>query len=117
MGALGKHVRIFAIVAVLFVISVPGVLAQSNTAAEPDRSYNLLREDEDWTFLRDKSLRQDFWDPIKYIQLVSKADWYMTISGEARETWEQIGHDHWRQSPFCNGYLNERSILSFHLHL
>jgi len=117
MAALGKHERIFAIVAVLFVISVPGVLAQSNTAAEPDRSYKLLREDEDWTFLRDKSLRQDFWDPIKYIQLGSKADWYMTIGGEARETWEQIGNDNWGQSPFWNGYLNERYMLSFDIHL
>ena len=86
MAALGKHVRIFAIVAVLFVIGVPSVLAQPNTPAEPDRSYKLLREDEDWAFLRDKRLRQDFWDPIKYIRLGSKADWYMTIGGEARET-------------------------------
>jgi hypothetical protein len=31
------------------------------------RNYQLRREDEDWSFLRDRSLRQDFWDPIKYI--------------------------------------------------
>jgi hypothetical protein len=35
----------------------------------PDRSYRLLREDEDWSFLADPKLRQDFWDPIKYIRL------------------------------------------------
>ena len=46
----------------------------------PDRSIKLLREDEDWSFLRDRSLRQDFWDPIKYIPLRKSADdWYMTL--------------------------------------
>src|SRR5260370_34234961 len=93
MAALEKHERFLAIVAVVLVFGAPAVLAQPNTPAEPDRSYQLLRQDEDWTFLRDKNLRQDFWDPIKYIRLGSKADWYMTIGGEARETWEQIGND------------------------
>ena len=31
--------------------------------------FKLLSEDEDWGFLRDPTLRQDFWDPIKYIRL------------------------------------------------
>jgi hypothetical protein len=56
----------------------------------------LLKEDEDWSFLRDRSLRQDFWDPIKYIPLRGDAgDWYLTIGGEVREVWEQIGNDNW----------------------
>jgi hypothetical protein len=38
-------------------------------APAPDCSYRLLRSDEDWSFLRDKNLRCDFWDPIKYISL------------------------------------------------
>jgi hypothetical protein len=63
-------------------------------APVPDRSYKLLRSDEDWSFLRDKNLRSDFWDPIKYIPLRRDAkDWYLTFGGEAREVWEQIGND------------------------
>jgi hypothetical protein len=40
----------------------------------------------------------------------------MTIGGEAREVWEQIGNDNWGQQPYMNGYLNERYMLSFDLH-
>src|SRR5580658_8280672 len=69
----------------------------------PDRSYKLLREDEDWSFLRDRSLREDLWDPVKYIPLRKDLkDWYLTLGGEAREVWEQIGNDNWGESPFWN---------------
>lgn len=91
--------------------------AGTSTPVIPDRSYKLLREDEDWSFLRDKSLRQDSWDRIKYIPLRKSADnWYLTMGGEAREVWEQIGNDNWGASPFWNGYLNERYMPYFDLH-
>jgi len=90
---------------------------QVGPAPVPDRTYKLLRSDEDWSFLRDKDLRSDFWDPIKYIRLRSHSkDWYLTLGGEAREMWEQIGNDNWGQSPFWNGYLDERYMLSADLH-
>ena len=112
--------RIFLIVAAVFLFTVLTAHAQSDTAADPpvpDRSYNLLREDENWTFLRDRALRQDFWDPIKYVSLRHRADdWYLTIGGEAREVWEQIGNDNWGEQPYMNGYLNERYMLSFDAH-
>src|SRR5229473_8133549 len=77
----------------LITIGVPCSFAQSTdaTIAEPDRNYRLLREDENWSFLRDPALRQDVWDPIKYIPFRNAHDWYMSIGGEAREVWEQIG--------------------------
>jgi len=41
-------------------------------------------EDEDWSFLKDPTQKQDFWDPIKYFPLRSgNNDWYLTIDGEA----------------------------------
>jgi Alginate export len=111
--------RFPAITAMVFLVGVGVAVAQSNTATDsnvPDRTYKLLREDEDWSFLEDRSLRQDFWDPVKYIPIGNSANWYMTIGGEAREVWEQIGNDNWGQSPYMNGYLNERYLLSFDLH-
>jgi hypothetical protein len=86
-------------------------------APAPDRSYKLLRSDEDWSFLCDKKLRSDFWGPIKCIPL-RKTDkkWFMTFGGEARETWEQIGNDNWGQSPIMNGYLNERYMAYADVH-
>jgi hypothetical protein len=92
---------------------------QQTTVPEPpkqDRSLQLLREDEDWSFLRNKTLSHDFWDPLKYIQLREKNNWYMTIGGEAREVWEQIGNDNWGQQPYQNAYLNERYMLSTDIH-
>jgi len=115
-----KRTRVFQILTFAFLLTVPTAHAQSNQAANPpieDRNYDLLREDEDWSFLRDPALRQDFWDPLKYIGLRSGSDdWYLTIGGEAREVWEQIGNDNWGQDPYWNGYLNERYMLYFDAH-
>ena len=83
----------------------------------PVRTYHLLREDDDWSFLADPAQRQEFWDPIKYVQLrPGRDDWFLSIGGEAREVWEQIGNDNWGQQPFWNAYLNERYMLDFDLH-
>ena len=59
----------------------------------PARTYHMLREDDDWSFLADPTERQDFWDRIKYIPLRSgRKDWFLSMGGEAREIWEQIGN-------------------------
>ena len=58
-----------------------GVASSAHAQSVP--AYSLLRENEDWSFLRDTSLRQDIWDPLKYIRLGSE-DWYLTIGGEVR---------------------------------
>jgi hypothetical protein len=68
-------------------------------------------------FLADPDKRQDFWDPIKYIRLrPGRNDWFLSIGGEAREVWEQIGNDNWGQQPFMNAYLNERYMFYFDVH-
>jgi Alginate export len=115
-----KSMLILLILAAAFFLTELPAHAQSDNAGDPaipDRSYKLLREDENWTFLRDRGLRQDFWDPIKYIPLRSDADdWYLTIGGEVREVWEQIGNDNWGQQPYMNGYFNERYMPYFDIH-
>ena len=112
--------RIFSFLAVVLLVGIQLVHAQSQQSADspvPDRSFKLLSEGEDWSFLRDPTLRQDFWDPIKYIRLRKGSDdWYLTIGGEAREVWEQIGNDNWGQQPFMNGYFNERYMVHFDVH-
>ena len=107
------------ILALALMVGLTSGYAQT-VAALPDaqaRSYKLLRDDEDWSFLADEKTSQDFWDPLKFIQLrEERTDWFATIGGEAREVWEQIGNDNWGQQPFMNGYFNQRYMLSFDLH-
>lgn len=111
--------RAASILAMALALGPLQVRAQFVETAPPEtqgRTYKLLREDEDWTFLRDTSLREDFWDPIKYIPIRNDDAWFMTIGGEAREVWEQIGNDNWGQAPYMNGYLNERYMVYFDVH-
>jgi hypothetical protein len=112
--------RTMAIIMLLSFASPQLSRGQSVPTAEsptPARIYHLLREDDDWSFLADPAKREDFWDPLKYIRLRGgRADWFMTIGGEAREVWEQIGNENWGQQPFMNAYLNERYMLYFDMH-
>ena len=103
----------------LFVEQAPSRPQSVSSAGSdvPDRSYRLLREDEDWSFLADPKLRQDFWDPVKYIRLRrGRNDWFLTISGEAREVWEQTGNNNWGQQPYWNNFFLERYMLGFDAH-
>ena len=103
----------------LFVVQAPSRPQSVSSAGPdvPDRSYRLLREDEDWSFLADPKLRQDFWDPVKYIRLRhGRNDWFLTISGEAREVWEQTGNNNWGQQPYWNNFFLERYMLGFDAH-
>src|SRR5258708_1132119 len=112
-----KSMRIFPILALAFRLAVLTAHAQwveAGGPALPGRSYKLLREDEDWSVLRDTALCKEFWDPIKYVRLrAGRNDWFLSMGGEAREVWEQIGNDSWGQQTYMNGYLNERYMLHF----
>ena len=111
--------RFFSILGLALLAAAPArcQFAPCADPDAPDRSIKLLREDEDWSFLADPARRHDFWDALKYIRLrAGRDDWFLTIGGEAREVWEQIGNDNWGQQPFMNGYLNERYTLYFDVH-
>src|SRR5271169_1130553 len=112
--------RTLMILMVVSLATPPLSGGQSVPTAEspaPARIYHLLREDDDWSFLADPAERQEFWYRIKYIRLRSdRSDWFLSMGGEAREVWEQIGNDNWGQQPFMNGYFNERYMLYFDVH-
>src|SRR5258708_36213481 len=109
-----KSMRIFPILALAFRLAVLTAHAQwveAGGPALPDRSYKLLREDEDWSFLRDTALRKESWDRINYVRLRGGVDdWLMASGGETREVWAHIGNDSWGQQPYMNGYLTARCM-------
>jgi Alginate export len=82
----------------------------------PVRTYNLLRENDDWSFLADPSQHSDFWDPIKYIPLACEAC-YLSLGGEIREAFEQVGNDNWGKQPYRNAFLLQRYMLQSDWHL
>ena len=83
---------------------------QPTSPAEPVRTYTLLGEDEDWSFLKDPSLRQDFWDPLKYIPLGTDG-WYLSIGGGMRQVFEQVGNDNWGKQNYTNSFFLQRYVL------
>ena len=83
---------------------------QSASPAEPVRTYTLLAEDEDWSFLKDPSLRDDLWDPLKYISLGTDG-WYLSIGGGMRQALEQVGNDNWGKQRYTNTFFLQRYVL------
>jgi hypothetical protein len=101
----------------IFVLSTAHAQAGQTADSSPAvRTYSLMREDEDWSFLKDHSLHQDFWDPIKYIRLGPQG-WFLTIGGEARESFELVGNDNWGKQNYTNSFFLERYMLHMDWHL
>jgi hypothetical protein len=112
-------VRIGAVLPYLFFVLLPAHADPCWTVGPvvPDRTYQLLPSDEDWSFLRDPALRQDFWDPIKYIRLRNhRDDWYLSVGGEVREAFERIGNDNWGQQPIQNAFFLQRYMAHVDVH-
>jgi hypothetical protein len=85
--------------------------------AQSSRNYLLLRENEDWSFLQDPTLKKDFWDRIKYIPLGHGKDhWYLTMGGEIRQDWERVGNDNWGAQPYINSFWLQRYVLNVDAH-
>ena len=81
----------------LLLVLPPSSLADdmTTTPAKPTAppSYQLLRFDENYSYLADPANRYDWFDPIKYIALrAGEPAWYLSFGGEARERFEGV-HD------------------------
>lgn len=82
------------------------VLASATMASRPvhaqeggdRRAYNLLRDDENWAWLRQRHAVDDFWDPVKYLRIGGRDDVYLTLGGETREWVEGYQNELWGQT-------------------
>src|ERR1700692_4374511 len=63
------------------------VFAQAQCPNTP-QAYRLLRQDEDYQYLSNPACRHDYWDRLKYVQLGSNKDKFLTLGGEIREWYE-----------------------------
>ncbi len=94
------------------------LLAATTLLAGEAPSYKPSRQDEDWSALRDKTLRTDSWDTIKFIPLNRDGSAWITLGGELRERFEYYDEANWGKGvQDSNGYLLERYMLSADTHV
>lgn len=82
-----------------------------DTAPSTAPPYQLLRYNEDYSFLRNQAKRADFWDSVKYMPLNGEGSWYLSLGGEARERYEFFNNPAWGHDPQDNGYFLQRYLL------
>ena len=73
---------------VLFTATLCFAFALPVGAASADDSlpkYQVLRQNEDWSVLRDYDGPDDFFNPAKYIPLNDEGDIYLSFGGQLRE--------------------------------
>ncbi|MGA2849851.1 MAG: alginate export family protein [Terracidiphilus sp.] len=82
------------------------------------RAYELLRYNEDWSFLENPANRSDWLDPIKYMPFGRGGDSsYVSIGGEIRGVDERIQNDNWGGTPYpSNQFWLQRVQLHFDTH-
>ena len=73
---------------------------------------------QDWSFLRDPSLRVDPFDRLKFIPLNQSGTNYVTLSVENRTEFQYLKNNAWGAGPQdLTGYVFERLMPSADLHL
>jgi Alginate export len=80
--------------------------------------YKTRHAEEDFSYLIDSSMQTDSFDPIKYIPLAGRADWFLTFGGEARLRYEYFNNRNFgdaAQDP--NGYLLQRYMFFGDVHI
>ncbi len=84
----------------------------------PVARYGVVRWAEDWSALRDPKLRDDPFDPLKFIALNDSQSIYLTFSGESRlKNWFENRPFLGQQKPNDSGRTTLRNTLGADLHL
>ncbi|MCQ8279723.1 alginate export family protein [Acetobacteraceae bacterium KSS8] len=84
----------------------------------PVARYGAVRWAEDWSALRDRKLRNDPFDPLKFIRLNDPGSIYLTLSGESRlKNWFENRPFLGTQKPNDSGRMTVRNLLGADLHL
>ncbi len=107
--------RRLSIAFIFFAWAAAVLPAQQATQAT---AYKKVRQDEDWSYLRDPARRSDYLDDVKYIPLRNEDGWYISLGGDVRERYELLDHPLWGQGlTDTNGYLMQRYLLHADIHL
>lgn len=94
-----------------------GAASVLSAQCQKDRpALQMLRYDEDWSFLEDPGCAQEPLDRIKYISL-GPQDWFLSIGGEIRYKYENYDNPGFGTDPATpNGYILQRYLLHMDWH-
>ena len=79
-------------------------------------AYKLLRYDEDYSYLKDPDRRTDFWDPIKYIPIGDREDWYVSFGAQSRQWFQFYNNFNFGTTPGPNAFLTQRYLFHGDFH-
>jgi hypothetical protein len=112
-GARAIVCRLLMVLAASTVL-MPAV-ANADDAQRP--AFRILRQDEDWSPLRDPTRRTEPFDALKYVPL-GPAGFYISFGGEIRERYEYTHNPAWGDDPQDkDGVFLQRYVLHGDLHL
>jgi len=120
-----RRIQALSSLVVLMLLATSGFGRQSaangGTAngedAKRQRLYPLPRYEEDWSLLSDPQKHTDRWDSIKFLPLSADRSVFLSLGGEARETYERFHNTNFGLSPQDpGGYLLQRYLLDADLH-
>jgi len=87
-------------------------------AEERLRNFKLLRDQENWAWLRRDHLTSDLWDGLKYLEISHEEAIFVSIGGETRQWVESYRNELWGKSPSAsNTYWLQRYMLHADAHL
>jgi len=86
-------------------------------AQSPIRKYNLIRYQDDFSFLRNDSLRQEFFDPVKFIPLSPNKTSWLSLGGELRHQYQLYHYPRFGPDKGdANGHFLQRYMFHADLH-
>ncbi len=99
--------------------AVPQVTVPLPPPAQKPGTYQMLRYDEDWSFLQNSANRSDWLDPIKYIPFGRGGTYsWLSIGGEFRNVDERVQNNNWSGTPYpTNQFWLQRFLLHFDTHI
>lgn len=113
------------VICVLVVVMIAGIglgtFSQTTQPAMPlpaaaPPPFQPLRYEEDWSYLKDESMRSEWLDKMKYIPLNNRG-WYLSLGGESRIRYEYFDQFNFGLGPQDDdGYLMQRYLLHADAH-
>jgi hypothetical protein len=102
----------------LMVLPLLAIVPVAGSTADVRPDFKLLRQDEDWSWLRDATVPADPFDALKFIALNRSGSAWLTLGGEVRERYEYYDEANWgRGIQDGNGYFLHRFMVHADAHL